>query len=134
MGMKISLTDEQKEHWNQIDKICCIYQLKNLINGKIYIGQTKDFRKHISHYHTSINSPKIETLIIHSMRYFGEENFEAKILQLCKEEQLNELERKWIEKLHANNPDIGYNTYSLEYIHNILQPLEIDENLFHICG
>lgn len=31
-------------------KISCIYMIQNMVNNKLYIGQTTDFRKRLSDY------------------------------------------------------------------------------------
>lgn len=81
----------------------CIYMYVNMINNKIYIGQTKDFNKrHIHHISTSYNEKSSQyNLPFHcSIRKYGEENFNIKILKENLETQylLNYWEMFYIEK------------------------------------
>lgn len=40
-------------------KICCIYILKNKLNGKVYIGQTVDYYRRMNEYKNRKSSAKI---------------------------------------------------------------------------
>ena len=78
-----------------------IYKTTNLINGKIYIGQT---RKTAPSYYGS------GTVIRHAIKKYGKENFSREILEeCCTEKELNEREIYWIDFYDSCNPDIGYN-------------------------
>jgi len=78
-----------------------IYKTTNLINGKIYIGQ--DTRNNPNYF----GSGKI---IKKAINKYGKENFKKEILVTCSSiDELNKLEKHWIETLNSNNPDIGYN-------------------------
>ena len=54
-----------------------LYQITNLINGKIYIGQTNNITKRWSN-HKSCNSPN--TVIAKAIQKYGVENFKFEIL------------------------------------------------------
>lgn len=110
--MKIKISDTDKADWNTKTKIRCIYQLQNMLDNKIYIGQSKDFRKRVSEYlHADENLSN--RLIIKTIRNVGQENFLVTILERCDNHaDLNEREAFWIKKKRSENPDIGYNTLS----------------------
>lgn len=79
-----------------------VYETKNLINGKIYIGQHKS-SKHDKKYFGS------GTYFLKSFKKYGVENFENTILEWCFDaESLNRSEIKWISKKNSLYPN-GYN-------------------------
>lgn len=81
-----------------------IYGIENILNHKIYIGQTKNaleqrFKEH----------KKSKRSIGKAIRKYGEENFLKIVLEECEtQEQLNECEMKWIKRLNCMTPN-GYN-------------------------
>lgn len=82
-----------------------IYKITNLINGKIYVGQSKNVQKRWNehcHYSKSENS-----LIDLAIYKYGKENFSLEILEE-NIENYNEREKYWIQKLNSLVPN-GYN-------------------------
>lgn len=95
-------------------KIKCIYKITNLINNKIYIGKTIDFKRRYKEYQAKSKNPyKYKSNryeIILEMYKYGFDNFKFNIIEYCENElQLNEREIYWISKLNSRNSDIGYN-------------------------
>lgn len=84
----------------------------NLINGKKYIGQSKNIRKRFQSHHLvdykNKNSGVYNTKFYQAIRKYGIENFEVAVLELCKEEELDELEIKYIRKFDTFKN--GYNS------------------------
>ncbi|MBR5914131.1 MAG: GIY-YIG nuclease family protein [Selenomonadaceae bacterium] len=81
-----------------------IYKITNLINGKIYVGQTNQSLKKRFQNHKSSNS-----MLGRDIREYGDENFKIETLETCK--TLDELDRReilWIAKLNCKFPN-GYN-------------------------
>jgi hypothetical protein len=78
-----------------------IYKTTNLINGKIYVGKSKD------------NNPKYlgsGKIIREAISKYGKDNFEKEILEYCETPyELNTKEREWILKLNTQDNNIGYN-------------------------
>lgn len=78
-----------------------IYKTTNLVNNKIYIGQTiHDDPKYLGG----------GRLIKMAIKKYGRENFLKEILETCsKRENLSEREIYWIKKFNSRDPKIGYN-------------------------
>ena len=90
-----------------------IYIAKDKIIGKVYIGQTKNRlevrkKQHLKHAKNKVDSTYFSTFY-KMIRFFGENNFEWKILEDdIPEEKLNEREIFYIEKY--NSYQEGYNS------------------------
>ena len=81
-----------------------IYKVTNRLNGKPYVGQTKQpiEKRFLQHYHSK--SP-----LGQAMRQCGLENFTIEIIERCySQAQLNEREIFWIRVLNSRQP-YGYN-------------------------
>jgi group I intron endonuclease len=78
-----------------------IYKTTNLVNGKIYIGQTIGDRPNY------IGSGKLLKAAINK---YGKENFKREILEYCDNvDHMNEREVIWIARYDSTNQKIGYN-------------------------
>lgn len=83
-----------------------IYQIRNKINNKLYIGQTNDIAKRWG-CHRSLNSPKLT--ITKAMKKYGVENFEFTVLyRNVPLDEIDELEINTIEEKGSLVPN-GYN-------------------------
>jgi len=95
-----------------------IYKTTNILNGKIYIGQSK--------FEPEENPAYLGSgyILQKAINCYGKNNFRKEILEKCKDEiQLCERERFWISTLHANDREIGYNiseggTWGDSWTHN----------------
>ena len=86
------------------EKICGIYQLKNKVNGKIYIGQSRDiYDRWTRHKNTAFykNGKDYDILLYKAIRKYGWDNFEKTILETCTQEELDEKEQYYIEKFKS---------------------------------
>jgi group I intron endonuclease len=88
-----------------------IYGIRNKINGKIYVGSTKDFkqrkRKHLSLLRLKKHHNKH---LQNSFNKYGEKTFIWIMLEkVHKLEILHIQEKVWIIKLNTTNPANGYN-------------------------
>lgn len=90
-----------------------IYKITNLINNKIYIGET------IRNLNVRWNEHKSEALggrhgytyhLHNAMRKYGIDNFTIEIIDNCPDGERFLLESEYIQKYNSNNPEIGYNT------------------------
>ena len=89
----------------------CIYIIRNLINHKVYIGQTKNFlRRKAGHLYAA---RKGGLCLIHcAFRKHGIENFIFELLEECEDEHVDEYEKFWIAHYESTNRDKGYNIQS----------------------
>lgn len=79
-----------------------IYKTTNILNGKIYIGQTsKDLDTEY------LGSGRI---IMKAVKKYGKHNFKREVLEECdSKEYMNEREKYWIQHFDSINRNIGYN-------------------------
>ena len=89
-----------------------IYLTTNLINHKKYVG---------AHSTINLNDRYLGSgvLIVKSVKKYGKQNFEFKILEYCNENELNEKEQFWIAKLNTVYPNgLNLTTGGLHTFHN----------------
>lgn len=81
-----------------------IYKITNLINGKIYIGQTtRQIEESKSYYGSGVK-------VNGEIYQYGKENFSKDILESCiSREELDIREEYWISYYNSTNPEIGLN-------------------------
>ena len=86
-----------------------IYIIKNLINNKVYIGQTiqKLSKRFNGHCCYSKTDKSINMYIKRAIHKYGRENFSIELLEECNIEDLNQREQYWIKKYDSYNN--GYN-------------------------
>jgi len=86
---------------------CGIYIIKNLINQKVYIGQSVNIEerwiKHCAGYGIMHNSA-----IDAAIKKYGKNNFSLEILELCNREELNNKEAYYANLYNSYAPN-GYN-------------------------
>ena len=85
-----------------------VYKLQNLINGKVYIGQTKHpSGRKASHFYVAKKNDKRP--LYASIRKHGAENFSFEVLEECVDELIDEREQHWVTHFDSYNPEKGYN-------------------------
>ncbi len=88
-----------------------LYRITNLINNKIYIGQTKNISKRWSDHRKAATANKPTQAIHHAMIKHGLDNFEFEIIAACtNQEDTNETETLLVSQYnsHISNGE-GYN-------------------------
>ena len=99
------------------NNICGIYMIRNELNGKVYIGQSKDILRRWKYYDwaakTTYNYNDTKRPIIVDMRKYGMQHFAFSILDMSKEMKDGKTraitEYNYIHKYRADDPRYGYN-------------------------
>lgn len=91
-------------------KIAGIYKITNLIDGKIYIGQTVNYEKRKrSHKSHLLNNKHCNSHLQRAFNKYGEDSFKIELIQKCDIDELDDLEKFYIEKYNCCDEDYGYN-------------------------
>jgi group I intron endonuclease len=86
----------------------CIYKITNVVNGKVYVGQTINYDKRKnSHISKLINGTHHNEHLQKSFNIHGIKSFAFEVIKECYESELDLLEIKYIKELDAINN--GYN-------------------------
>jgi len=84
--------------------------IKNIINNKVYIGQSKELHKRFKrHINELKNNNHHSVHLQRAWNKYNEENFVFEIIEYCTEDGLNEKEIYWINYYNACNYNNGYN-------------------------
>lgn len=92
-----------------------IYKITNLINNKVYIGQSSDIERRFNeHKHDPFeqNNHGYNYIFYQAIREYGIDNFSFEILETCSIKELNEKEKYWIKYYNSYigwNQSNGYN-------------------------
>lgn len=81
-----------------------IYKIENLLNGKVYIGQSI----HIERRWQQHCQPSANSAIANAIQKYGKENFSFQIIEECDESSLNQKEAYYIKQFNSLVPN-GYN-------------------------
>jgi hypothetical protein len=91
----------------------CIYKITNLVNNKIYIGQTINLRKRINSHSCLLREENRNdrSIIKQAFKKYGKSNFKIDIITQgnFNKELLNDLEIHYIQLYNSTNNKIGYN-------------------------
>lgn len=90
-----------------IPHLCCIYKITNMLNGKVYIGQTINLNGRYGNHKSGKSS-----LFIHgAIRKYGFKNFKLEVIEEVpkKLKVMNDREIYWINHYNSCDPEIGYN-------------------------
>lgn len=89
-----------------------IYTITNMVNGKVYVGKTVNFRRRLAIYNTAVRQQdvsKINQRFLNSINKHGVHNFLFDVLEECSIPDLADRELYWITQLDSINPSVGYN-------------------------
>lgn len=97
--LSIRIKIYMKERGCCLDHNSCIYQIKNKINGKKYIGQTSDFQKRKNSHLSALRRGKcFNSYLQRAFDVYGEDAFEFSILEYCDVDDLDKREEFWISR------------------------------------
>lgn len=88
-----------------------IYKIENIVNGKVYIGQSVNIEQRWKNhkYHLN-NSTHYNDYLQRSWNKYKSDNFKFSILEECEECDLNDKEIYWIDYYHSCEYEYGYNS------------------------
>lgn len=123
------------------NKICGVYLLRNLINNKVYVGQSINiYYRWNQHKYNALNN-KLDDYLHRAIRKYGWENFSKEIIEECSPEELNEKEIFYIQLYDSyakNKESHGYNEtiggegvrgfHHSDETKNLLSQIEVTEN------
>lgn len=92
--------------------MCGIYKITNLLNNKVYIGQSVNIaRRWKDHRSRPFQQGEDfeRNYLYRAIRKNGLENFSFEIIEECAQEELNEKEKYWISHYKSYLEDFGYN-------------------------
>lgn len=81
--------------------VCGVYKLINLVNGKIYIGSSKNLRVRLWQHRAKLRHNKHYNVHLqNAWNKYGEKNFDYCIVEVCDEEHQYEREQYYIDTYH----------------------------------
>lgn len=86
-----------------------IYKITNIVNNKVYIGQSIDVYHRIKCHRSLLKCNHDSKYLQDDYNIYGIDNFKYDIIELCDKLLLNEKEMHWIEYYNSTNSDYGYN-------------------------
>ena len=86
-----------------------IYKIKNLSNGKVYIGQSIDIKNRFYHHRRNVTKNKKHPLY-NAINKYGIVNFEFNVIEhVYDSNKLDEREQYWLDYYNSYNKGFGYN-------------------------
>ena len=83
-----------------------IYKIENLVNHKVYIGQSKNIERRFREHRYALKHHKHHNPLL-QQDYNDGHKFSYQIVEICRVHELNEKEKIWISFYRSNI--IGYN-------------------------
>jgi len=87
-----------------------IYSIVNIVNNKVYIGYTNNFRKRKNcHWSELKKGTHKNTHLLGAWNKYGEKSFKFERIEICEIEKLKEREHYWAKIYNAHDRSCGYN-------------------------
>jgi len=90
-----------------------VYKIENVLNGKVYVGSSKDIYTRFYQHKNLLNKNKHHCRYLqHSWNQHGEKSFTFEIIEITNQEQktLQTREQYYMDVLKCYNPDFGFNS------------------------
>lgn len=98
---------------------CGIYIIKNLVDGKCYVGKSKNLSKRIAAHKQSLKrGDHYNNHLQNSFKLYKEHNFIFKIILECLEKDLSYFEKFYCDIFNSHNKNRGFN----------IEPIKEEEN------
>lgn len=87
-----------------------IYKIENLINSKVYVGQSININNRWKEHKANLrNNNHQNKHLQNAWNKYGEENFNFEIIEECEENKLNEREQYWLDYYGGMDCKNNYN-------------------------
>jgi len=87
-----------------------IYKIKNIANGKVYIGQSRGLHKRLTQHKNLLNTNRHPNPHLqYSYNKYGAEGFYFEVIENCKINMLNNREIYWMNYYKSFDKSKGYN-------------------------
>jgi group I intron endonuclease len=109
-----------------------IYQIRNLINNKIYVGSSINLKnRKNTHFHKLRKNSHSNLHLQNAWNKYGENNFIFEILEECKEDFLLAEEQKYIEKIKPeyNIRKIAESNFGLKHSKESIEKMSGEKNI-----
>ena len=105
-----------------------IYKITNIINGKVYIGQSTNLKDRIKQHKSMIkNYNENNNYLRKATKKYGYKNFKIEIIKFCDEKELDYYEIYYIDLYKSSDRKFGYNIELGGNINKHLSKEQIDK-------
>lgn len=87
-----------------------VYTITNTVDGKIYVGYSKNMVRRFSGHRSHLNKNKHPNVHLqYAFNKYGADCFKFEVLDYCKEEYMPSFENYWVNMLQTIDDRYGYN-------------------------
>ena len=88
----------------KLDKVCGVYQIRNIINGKLYIGSSKNLKSRFQTHQKNLRNNYHENQHLQrAYNKYGKDNIIFEVIEICAIENQYLCEQYWIDKFFGDN-------------------------------